>query len=52
MKEKINKLINVIKKDGFIKSSKKMIGYFSSNYLSKINFVSSLKINGTQYFFK
>lgn len=51
MKDKITKLINVVKKDGFIGGGKKMIRYFSSNYLSKINIFTSLniKINKEKY---
>ncbi len=51
MKDKITKLINVIKKDGLIKGTKKMVRYFSANYLSKINIFSSwdIKHNKEKY---
>ncbi len=44
MKDKITKLINVLKKDGFIGGSKKMVKYFSANYLSKLNFLGAWEI--------
>lgn len=51
MKEKINKLINVMKKDGPVKSIKKMVRYFNTHYLNKINIFSkiSFKIHQDQY---
>lgn len=42
MKEKVNKLINVIKKDGIIKASKKTIKYLNTNYLNKLNLISKI----------
>lgn len=36
MKEKIEKLISVLKKDGIIKTTKKVLKYIYTNYLSKI----------------
>lgn len=44
MKDKINKLINVLKKDGPIKFSKKCFNYFSCNYLNKINFIAKIDV--------
>ena len=44
MKEKVTKLINVVKKDGLIKGISKMVRYYSANYLSKINIFASLDI--------
>ncbi len=44
MKDKITKLINVFKKDGFIKGSQKTIKFFQVNYLNKINIFPKLDI--------
>ena len=51
MKEKISKIINVIKKDGILTSCKKIVRYFSSNYLCKLNVISSIMVrkNKNQY---
>ncbi len=48
MKDKVTKLINVIKKDGIIGGTKKMVRYFASNYLSKINVFSAWEIKKNQ----
>ena len=52
MKDKITKLINVCKKDGLIGGLKKMVRYFSSNYLTKINLFAKLDVkkNEDKYF--
>lgn len=44
MKDKISKLINVFKKDGFSKTILKTLRYFKANYLSKINFIATLDV--------
>lgn len=48
MKDKVTKLINVIKKDGIIGGTKKMVRYFASNYLSKINVFAAWEIKKNQ----
>lgn len=51
MKDKIVKLISVLKKDGIICTSKKVYRYIKSNYISKINIFQYLnvKINYNKY---
>lgn len=51
MKDKINKIINVLKKDGLISTSKKITKYICSNYLNKINIIAKadIKINRKKY---
>lgn len=51
MKDKINKIVNVLKKYGLIVTIKKSFKYFSSNYLNKINIFSKLevKFNAEKY---
>ena len=44
MKDKINKIILVLKKDGLLKTLEKIYKYIKANYISKINFFSYLYI--------
>ena len=44
MKDKISKLISVLKKDGIIETARKSYRYMKSRYLSKINVFSYLNI--------
>ncbi len=44
MKDKINKIISIIKKDGILRALKKIQKYIYANYISKINIFSYLYI--------
>ena len=44
MKDKINKIISIIKKDGVLRALKKIQKYIYANYISKINIFSYLYI--------
>lgn len=43
MKEKLSKFINVLKKDGIIRTFKKTYKYCMANYINKINFIRKLQ---------
>ena len=47
MKDKVSKFINVFKKDGILKTTKKTYKYCMANYINKINFIRKIefKIN-------
>ena len=51
MKDKIAKLVNVLKKDGILIGLKKIIKFFISRYISKLNIFSNLyyRINKSKY---
>ena len=44
MRDKISKLISVLKKDGIINTTKKLYRYMKSRYLSKLNLFAYLNI--------
>ena len=42
MKDKVSKFINVFKKDGILKTTKKTYKYCMANYINKINFIRKI----------